>query len=256
MDRQDEEEELGTTTKGKRGELIVIGELLRRSFEVFTPVVDSGIDCLVKAGEGNYKEIQIKYRENSPIFNVRGLKPRDGFFIICYLKSQYEEHMWVVPSKVFYEKGRPIQVRGREARQLIVGKEGSDVWESLRFYDRNFNALLSGATKDVRNAVHEASQRIKEPHFTQSDFEREILSMLAAETQPLGRKEIVRRLHERLGGRFSDADREELSRGGPRWEKNARWAITTLNQRRLIEAKARNQWLITAKGREAFAKSP
>ena len=31
-----EEEELGSSAKGKRGELIVIGELLRHGFEVFT----------------------------------------------------------------------------------------------------------------------------------------------------------------------------------------------------------------------------
>ncbi len=244
-------DELESGVKGKRGELIVIGELLRHGFEVFTPVVDSGIDCLVKAGEGNYKEIQIKYREMQPIFNVRNLRPRDGFFIICYLKGQYEDHMWVIPSKTFFEKGRPVQVRGKQARQLIVGKEGADVYEALRQYYRNFNQLLGGATKEVKNAVHEATNRlrIKEPHFKQSDFEAQVLSMLAAEGHPLGRKEIVNRLKERFQSRFTAADLAELKSNKPRWEKTARWAITGLRQKGLIVAESRNEWVITAKGR-------
>jgi hypothetical protein len=40
----------GETQKtGKRGELTVIGELLKRGFDVYIPVVDTeGIDCIVK----------------------------------------------------------------------------------------------------------------------------------------------------------------------------------------------------------------
>jgi predicted transcriptional regulator len=33
--------------------------------------------------------------------------------------------------------------------------------------------------------------------------------------------------------------------------KNARWAITGLKRNQLIEAKQKNQYLLTAKGREA-----
>ncbi len=82
-----EDLEIGTDTKGKQGELIVLGELLRRGYKVYTPMVDSGIDCLVDVGEGNYKEIQIKYRENEPIFQARRFKPRDNFYFVCYLKT-------------------------------------------------------------------------------------------------------------------------------------------------------------------------
>lgn len=255
MINSDESDELESGVKGKRGELIVIGELLRSGFEVFTPAVDRGIDCLVKAGEGNYKEIQIKYRENQPIFNVKSFKSRTSFFVICYLKGQYDDPMWVIPSKAFHEKSRPVNVRGREARQLSVGKEGSVVYEALRIYNRNFNQLLGGATNEVKEAVREATQRIREPHFKQSDFEGEILQMLASEGRPLGRKEIVTRLGERFRSQFSGADLAELRSKKPRWEKNARWAITSLSHRGLIEAKARNQWTITVDGRAVLKKS-
>ncbi len=254
-DDSEEQEDLGSSVKGKRGELIVIGELLRRGFEVFTPVVDSGIDCLVKAGEGNYKEIQVKYRENQPNFNVRNFRPREGFIVICYLKGQYDTHLWVIPSKTFYEMSSPIRVRGKEARRLTVGREGSSVYEALRVYESNFNQLLGGATTEVLRAVREATKRIKEPHFKQSDFEGEILTMLATEGRPIGRKEVVDRLSQRFRDEFSDADLQELRSKKPRWEKNARWAITSLNQRGMIEAKTRNQWVITKKGRNVLPKS-
>ena len=79
MEDENEIEELESGVKGKKGELIVIGELLTRGLQVYLPVVDSGIDCVVDVGGGNYKEVQIKYREDSHNFRVRAFKPRDTF---------------------------------------------------------------------------------------------------------------------------------------------------------------------------------
>jgi hypothetical protein len=73
-----EPEELGTGEKEKRGELTVIGELLRHGLHVFLPVVDMGVDCVVDIGGGNYREVQIKYRENKATFTARFTRPRDN----------------------------------------------------------------------------------------------------------------------------------------------------------------------------------
>ncbi len=54
------DEELGSVTKGKQGELIIIGKILLKGHKVYLPVVDTGIDFLVDVGKGNYKEIQVK----------------------------------------------------------------------------------------------------------------------------------------------------------------------------------------------------
>jgi hypothetical protein len=45
--------------KGEFEELGIVGELLTRSYNVLTPMVDLGIDCLVDMGNGKYKEIQV-----------------------------------------------------------------------------------------------------------------------------------------------------------------------------------------------------
>lgn len=54
--------ELESAVKGKLGEYDMIGELLKRRFEVYLPVVDRGIDCVVKGESGKFYEIQIKTR--------------------------------------------------------------------------------------------------------------------------------------------------------------------------------------------------
>jgi len=81
----EDSEELESSVKGKQAELIVIGRLLEKGFTVYTPLIDVGTDCLVDVDGGNYKEIQVKYREDNPVFLARKFAPRENFYIICYL---------------------------------------------------------------------------------------------------------------------------------------------------------------------------
>lgn len=244
-------EELGSAAKGKQAELIVIGRLLERGYKIYTPLVDTGIDCLVDVGEGNYKEIQVKYREDQPIYAARTFKPRDNFYFICYLSTRRGSDFWIIPSKVFNELGVPTRVGNREYIQLRIGKEGSESYGRLLNYHENFSTLLTGATREVRQSVRLASQRITGPHLKQSAFENEILAILSAESHPLERGQIVTKLYERLHERFSDADREAGRAGMARWEKTARWAVTNLKTKGLIQSSGRNQWTIASKGRDA-----
>jgi len=77
-----------TQTTGKEGEFKVIGELLKRGFDVYLPVVDTGTDCIVKT-KGGFKEIQIKTRAKVSgrgrfHFIVKEFTPRPNFYVICY----------------------------------------------------------------------------------------------------------------------------------------------------------------------------
>jgi hypothetical protein len=248
----DNSEEMGTVAKGKQAELIVIGRLLERGYKIYTPLVDTGIDCLVDVGEGNYKEIQVKYREDQPIFAARTFRPRDNFYFICYLNTRRGSDFWIIPSKVFHELGVPAKAGNREYIQLRIGREGSKSYNQLINYHENFSMLLTGATKEVRQSVHLASQRITGPHLKNSTFENEVLAILSAEHQPLERKQIIDKIYERLHERFSDADREISKSGMARWEKTARWAVTNLKDKGFIQSTGRNQWTITSKDREAI----
>ena len=126
MGDSEESEELGSVTKGKQGELIVLGKLLERGFKVYQPMVDTGIDCLVDVGGGAYKEIQVKSREGEPIFQARQFEPRDNFYFICFLRGKHDDDYWILPSKVFKGIGRQSKVGNREYIQLRIGKEGSE----------------------------------------------------------------------------------------------------------------------------------
>jgi hypothetical protein len=242
-------EEPGSTAKGKQAELIVIGKMLERGYKVYAPLVDTGIDCLVDIGEGNYKEIQIKYREDEPTFTARNFKPRDNFYIICYLSTRRGVDFWILPSKVFSEMGTRSQTKTREYVQLRMGKEGSDTYHKLRQYHENWPLLLRGATEEVRKAVESASTRIEGPHLRQREYEHAVLNILESSLRPLTRKEIVRKVYELIHGRFSKLDRARVRTGGERWKDTAEWAISRLKREGLITAEAKNQYVITEDGR-------
>ena len=129
-----------TQRTGKQGELAVIGELIRRGFDVFLPAIDIyGIDCILRTPRG-YKEIQIKTRERakSLLFDVKAFRPRNNFFIICYNLKE-PNTFWVFPSKVFKEHARYLKKYGRY--RLELGAEGSRRRRELFGYRDNFYLL-------------------------------------------------------------------------------------------------------------------
>ena len=129
-----------TQRTGKEGELRVIGELLKRGFDIYVPLIDvRGIDCIIKTDVG-YKEIQIKTRElaKTLLFDVKEFIPRDNFFIICY-NIKEPETFWVIPSKIFKENAQVLKKYGR--LRLILGDEDSKIRRKLHIYRNNFFQL-------------------------------------------------------------------------------------------------------------------
>jgi hypothetical protein len=90
---------------GKRQEMVVFGELLRRDYDVYLTLVDDQqIDCIVRFGDRDppvYVDIQIKARseaaKNPGTFAAMEIrKPRPNFFFIFY--SEAAKCYWVMPS--------------------------------------------------------------------------------------------------------------------------------------------------------------
>jgi hypothetical protein len=250
VDEDVETEELGSATKGKEAELIVLGKLLERGFKVYTPLVDTGIDCLVDVGKGTYKEIQVKSREGTePTFLARKFQPRDNFYFVCFLRGKRDDDYWILPSKVFSDMGSKSTVKNKDYVTLRIGKEGSESYASLAKYHSNWGLLVSGATTEIKRTVERASQRVEGKHLSQGDYETEVLKLLRQKNLPVGRKEIIAELKNALGSRFSGADLAILKNRKARWENTARWAISGLASQKLIERQGKNQWVITEKGR-------
>lgn len=86
------EPKLESSVKGAIGENIVIGEFLRRGFDVYRPIVDRGIDCIIRTVDGKFFEIQTKTRHTTERgkywFQVRHLKVRPNF-LFCAIKPNY-----------------------------------------------------------------------------------------------------------------------------------------------------------------------
>jgi hypothetical protein len=219
-------------------------------------MVDTGIDYLVDVGEGNYKEIQIKSREDTAIFTTRIFKPSDRRYVICSVNSKHGGFLWVFPSGVYSDNAtRTKSKKGKEYLQLRIGAEGSPSFEKFREYRDNYQKLLTGATPEVRKTVQKASPRVEGKHLSQGNFEIAILRLLAERAGPIGRKEIISDLKERLKSEFSKADLELLKNGKPRWENTARWAISHLGAQEILERRGKNQWVISNKAREAVGRS-
>lgn len=65
--------ELTTQQKGKRAEFMVFGELITRGANVYLPVIDVGIDAILRVKSGIYREVQVKSteaEEQAGYFNV------------------------------------------------------------------------------------------------------------------------------------------------------------------------------------------
>lgn len=106
--------------KGKRGEFIVFGELIKKRFDLYLPVIDVGIDAIVRLKNGTYREIQVKTtqaEEQAGYFNVYDLKPRNSLFIVCVDMSDEKQkkwgqpEVWVLPSEVFFEYATMAKLR-------------------------------------------------------------------------------------------------------------------------------------------------
>jgi len=255
MDPDAESEDLDSSVKGKQAELNVVGKLLEKGFTIYTPLIDTGIDCLVDVGEGNYKEIQVKYREDSPVFLARKFNPRETFYIVCFLRTIRSEDVWVLPSKVFHEMGAPTKTGKRDYIRLSIEKPGSESYEELRKYRDNLEILLKGATPEIKRAVQQATKRIEGAHLTSTDYKRETLHILEEARAPLKAKEIVDKFYSTMSPRFSPADREILKGGRQRWDETLRYVIYGFLKRGgYIQDTGKNQFVITEKGKQLLVK--
>jgi len=94
--------------KGKRAEFLVFGELVKRGADLYLPVIDIGIDAIIKKQDGTYLQIQVKSTESpeqAGWFNVWDLEryKDKGLFIVCVEMSKESPEIWVLPSEVFIE---------------------------------------------------------------------------------------------------------------------------------------------------------
>ena len=126
---------------GERGELYVFSELLKRGAVSYVPLVDEGVDALVRTASGAVVEIQVKAAgsaggKDPRWFQMGQVIPRDNFMIIGV---EFEEGdpkcAWIFPSIVF-DKYATTPPKG-SPRDL-------DLDSGIRKYGMPLKALLCG----------------------------------------------------------------------------------------------------------------
>ncbi len=87
---------------GEYGEYLVIAELLKRGFDVYTTIVDDrGTDCVIRLNSKKYLDIQIKAKskraKQSRTFAGMSVKSRNNYYFIFYTED--DNSFWVIPSR-------------------------------------------------------------------------------------------------------------------------------------------------------------
>jgi len=125
-------ERLERQLTGKMGELKVFVKLLEQGLVPYAPLVDEGMDCLLRNGT----QIQIKTvktQRDPRWFQITNLVPRDNLYIICVDATG---EFWIFPSKIFAENATEskgiydlnLDTKGR-AEKL---KEYKNAWALLK----------------------------------------------------------------------------------------------------------------------------
>ena len=174
---------------GEIGELYVFSELLKRGAIPFLPLVDEGVDALVRTPEGALVELQVKSAGSAGgkyprWFQVANVIPRKGFFIVGveFVDGQPAD-TWILPSIVFDHyanrppKGTPrdldlnIGARkfGMPLRDLLCGFRNR--WELIINY-QEYESLMEylEELEDVLT-LKEALESPKEEEISLEEYE-------------------------------------------------------------------------------------
>ncbi|MCH7735986.1 MAG: hypothetical protein IH872_01150 [Chloroflexi bacterium] len=182
----------GTVDKqiaGERGELYVFGELLKRGAVSYVPLVDEGVDALVRTAEGAVIEIQVKAAGSTGgkyprWFQMGHVIPRKNFLIIgVEFEKGDPKCAWIFPSIIFDKyastppKGSPrdldldsgIRKYGIPLKDLLCGFR--DRWELIVEFPR-FEGLME-SPEDLEDVltVREAEESGDEA-ISLKDYER------------------------------------------------------------------------------------
>ena len=107
-----------SSQKGKQAEFLVFGKLIEKGAELYLPVIDTGIDAIIRKKDGKYLEIQVKSTQRGWSFDLWGLdqlRPTEKRFIVCVDMSKQESEgkpkVWIFPSEIFKEYALPLRTK-------------------------------------------------------------------------------------------------------------------------------------------------
>jgi hypothetical protein len=155
---EDFEDRAKRTRKGKVCELLVISKLLDKGLEVYTPTIDTGIDCIVKSKTNHsYFELQIKgTKYNVSIRGGRKVQAHaknSNYFLVFVSDRKHTTHH---AKDIFFLDSNDIQKQIEKCN--INKKEDETVHLHIGLDDRkkflqenSFNKLVKRMAEPVQN---------------------------------------------------------------------------------------------------------
>ena len=177
-----------TQVAGKIGELYVFNELLKRGAIPCIPLVDEGVDALVRTHSGHIIEVQIKSAgaaggKDPRWFQVAKVEPRKNLFIIgVEVRDGESGDVWVFPSAVYNvyaslpPKGSPRDLNlesgkkkhGVVLKDLLCGFRNR--WELVTQYEKYEHLLEHPEDLADVLAMKDAMEAPPEEGFTLEDY--------------------------------------------------------------------------------------
>lgn len=174
---------------GKIGELHVFNELLKKGLAPYVPLVDDGVDAIVRFADGRTLDLQIKYSggaggKHPGWFQVDKIAPAKRYFILAVEARNGEPgDVWVLPSAVFDayatrpSKGSPRDLDldggtreyGMKLRELLRGFKNR--WELI--VDHGKYEALMDSVEDLEDALTmiESQEAPSDEIITLEDYE-------------------------------------------------------------------------------------
>jgi len=99
--------------KGKLAEFLVFRELVKRGADLYLPVIDAGIDAIIRQEDGTHLDMQVKATEEgwSPTVWVPDdpqLRQRLVIVWVDMTESQENPEVWIFPGDIFVEYSTKI----------------------------------------------------------------------------------------------------------------------------------------------------
>lgn len=133
---------ISSGASGKRGELHVFGELLKREIIPYAPIVDlESIDCIIRKSDGSYVELQVKTLntpETPMWWQVLNPIQRENYYY-ALVSAPLGWTTWILPSAVFIANATGPTGPKHDTYDLDLGSAGREI--KLEPYKENWSQL-------------------------------------------------------------------------------------------------------------------
>jgi hypothetical protein len=117
---------------GRRMEYWLIGQMLKENLDVYVPLVDDfGIDAVIRKGDEEFIEVQIKARSRNVAEGSAALfaaivheKPRKNYYFVFY--SERLDLSWIMSSEQFIDESRQNKT-GKNAGKRSIWFNGTKI---------------------------------------------------------------------------------------------------------------------------------